>query len=489
MATVVKAAQAPRALSLSRRFLRAPTKLIDECAGEPEQWQTLFAHLAVEIPAGDADAWKDWAEQLHDTCCRVLGRRPWQVDWAEPARLQDLHPGHPLVTLMRLLHCEIHWALEYAQSVVRGQFAIISPFTDGLVSVVELIRELVTADAATHGLDNLPTTDTAEDKELRADLLGRAMTANVAMRGQLAAGIGYLLPTAAPHRAYPDGDDSVPRLCVAALAGQLVRQQYQLTVADDGVLSVGPTLAVYTEAPERRLDLVGTSPAVYAHRADEPPELPAVTDRRVVLERRLRETEAQLAASRGNVPNSTPEILSQPYTLPHLLRNSAPAVSLTPPALSVPPPAVSANLRAPVTNTPICADIEHTRRVEAEFLGIGQPGFQPRGLSGLGPPQVNTAGNLRMPVFPEFEGEMGEAAINWIAAVKRYWQFAMQDCQGREVTFTLARLKGNAATWYASELAPVYGEDGARCPAQVFADGISCQIYYTSSTDACCRGN
>ena len=41
---------------------------------------------------------------------------------------------------------------------------------------------------------------------------------------------------------------------------------------------------------------------------------------------------------------------------------------------------------------------------------------------------------------------------------------------------TLSKLRGEAATWYASDLAPHYGPNGVNCPAQVFIDAFSARF-------------
>lgn len=92
----------------------------------------------------------------------------------------------------------------------------------------------------------------------------------------------------------------------------------------------------------------------------------------------------------------------------------------------------------------------------------------------LSPPQASTSsGGMKLPLFEVFDGAMRDPAAEWLTAVKRYWQFNMQDQRGKEVLFTLSRMKGNAANWYASALAPVYGEDGSHCPADVFAQAFT----------------
>ena len=46
----------------------------------------------------------------------------------------------------------------------------------------------------------------------------------------------------------------------------------------------------------------------------------------------------------------------------------------------------------------------------------------------------------------------------------------MREHSGQEVMFTLPKLKKEAATWFASDLAPVFGPDGVGCPPELFVE-------------------
>lgn len=86
------------------------------------------------------------------------------------------------------------------------------------------------------------------------------------------------------------------------------------------------------------------------------------------------------------------------------------------------------------------------------------------------PPMVSS---IQLPMFGTFDGTGGEEAIQWLADVRRFWQFSMHQHRGKEVMLTLSKLRGDAIAWYASELAPHYGHDGAYCPSIVFADAFT----------------
>lgn len=73
-------------------------------------------------------------------------------------------------------------------------------------------------------------------------------------------------------------------------------------------------------------------------------------------------------------------------------------------------------------------------------------------------------------MFDEFDGTVGEPAVQWLAEVRRYWKFTMREHNGQEVMFTLPKLKKEAATWFASDQAPVFGPDGVGCPPELFVE-------------------
>ena len=89
---------------------------------------------------------------------------------------------------------------------------------------------------------------------------------------------------------------------------------------------------------------------------------------------------------------------------------------------------------------------------------------------------VQASPHIKLPMFGEFDGTVGEAAISWLAEVRRYWQFSLTDHRGQEVMFTVSKLKKNAQTWFESDLAPIYGPDGLTCPAQVFIDAFTARF-------------
>ena len=106
-----------------------------------------------------------------------------------------------------------------------------------------------------------------------------------------------------------------------------------------------------------------------------------------------------------------------------------------------------------------------------------QYGFQASPHAG-GPPvsHPQSTPHIKLPVFGDFDGTVGEVAMNWLADVRRYWQFSMAEHRGSEVMFTLPKLKKDAQTWFDSDLAPYYGPDGLECPAQVFIDAFTARF-------------
>ena len=111
----------------------------------------------------------------------------------------------------------------------------------------------------------------------------------------------------------------------------------------------------------------------------------------------------------------------------------------------------------------------------ASPAGSSQAFVMPNPLAGFSPAatpanlQVDQVKGLaKLPVFGDFNGQEGMPAVHWITDVERYFQFGLAGFRGQEVTFTLAKLKGNASDWFKATLGRVYGVSGVGCPAAEF---------------------
>ena len=82
----------------------------------------------------------------------------------------------------------------------------------------------------------------------------------------------------------------------------------------------------------------------------------------------------------------------------------------------------------------------------------------------------------RMPPPPEFSGEMGTKALNWLRSMQRYWRFNLSTCPGYEVTYALARMQENPLHWYNSTLGVKYGPEGHNCPPEEFVAAFTARF-------------
>ena len=78
----------------------------------------------------------------------------------------------------------------------------------------------------------------------------------------------------------------------------------------------------------------------------------------------------------------------------------------------------------------------------------------------------------KMPIFHDFDGRTGQEALQWLTNVQRYLKFAQPALPGQEVTFILAKLKGDAVHWFESTLGIQYGVHGLGCPLSVFEEAF-----------------
>ena len=196
----------------------------------------------------------------------------------------------------------------------------------------------------------------------------------------------------------------------------------------------------------------------------------AVADRALLeqAQRELAASQQRIAALNTRIEGAaTPAFLAQP-SMPATAFLSMTGPSIPPPLTSVSTAAVlSAAAQAGPTLTP-------QQRIAAMLAPQAPVAPSAPAAPSAAPPQVQQLPKLPTP--PEFKGEMGEAAAQWLRIMQRFWAFNLREYPGHEVTYAIGRLSGDAITWFNSTLGQQYDLAGLTVPSQAFVDSFTARF-------------